>query len=132
MPFTHPDVTQRQIKEQKTAHMEQQKKQMLEALERSLGIVTTACNAAGIGRTTHYRWMKDDPEYKQAVKDIDNRTLDFAESHLHKLIKEGNPAATIFFLKTKGKARGYVERQEIEMAEKKPLSWFTGDDSTVS
>ena len=132
MQFTHPDVTQRKIKEQKTAHMEQQKKQMLEALERSLGIVTTACNAAGIGRTTHYRWMKDDPEYKQAVKDIDNRTLDFAESHLHKLIKEGNPAATIFFLKTKGKARGYVERQEIEMAEKKPLSWFTGDDSTVS
>ncbi len=112
--------------------MEQQKKHMLEALERSLGIVTTACNAVGIGRTTHYRWLKDDAEYKQAVKDIDNRTLDFAESHLHKLIKEGNPAATIFFLKTKGKGRGYVERQEIEVAEKKPLSWFTGDESTVS
>jgi len=108
------------------------KEAMLEALERSLGIVTTACNAVGIGRTTHYQWMKDDPEYKQAVKDIDNRTLDFAESHLHKLIKEGNPAATIFFLKTKGKARGYVERQEIEMAEKKPLSWFVSDDSSVS
>ena len=108
------------------------KEAMLEALERSLGIVTTACNAVGIGRTTHYQWMKDDPEYKQAVKDIDNRTLDFAESHLHKLIKEGNPAATIFFLKTKGKGRGYVERQEIEVAEKKPLSWFTGDESTVS
>ncbi len=130
--FKHPDVTQREVREQKTAHMEQQKKHMLEALERSLGIVTTACNAVGIGRTTHYRWLKDDAEYKQAVKDIDNRTLDFAESHLHKLIKEGNPAATIFFLKTKGKGRGYVERQEIEVAEKKPLSWFTGDESTVS
>ena len=130
--FKHPDVTQREVREQKTAQMEQQKKQMLEALERSLGIVTTACNAVGIGRTTHYRWMKDDPDYKQAVKDIDNRTLDFAESHLHKLIKEGNPAATIFFLKTKGKGRGYVERQEIEVAEKKPLSWFVSDDSSVS
>ena len=31
------------------------KDQMLEALERSLGIVTTACNAVGIGRTTHYQ-----------------------------------------------------------------------------
>jgi anaerobic C4-dicarboxylate transporter len=108
------------------------KEQMLEALERSLGIVTTACTAVGVGRTTHYQWMKDDPEYKRAVKDIENRTLDFAESHLHKLIKDGNPAATIFFLKTKGKARGYVERQEIEVAEKKPLSWFVGDDSTIS
>jgi len=108
------------------------KEAMLEALERSLGIVTTACNAVGIGRTTHYQWMKDDPEYKQAVKSIEDRTLDFAESHLHKLIREGNPAATIFFLKTKGKGRGYIERQEIEVAEKKPLSWFVSEDSSVS
>ena len=108
------------------------KEAMLEALERSLGIVTTACNAVGVGRTTHYQWMKDDPEYREAVKGIENRTLDFAESHLHKLISQGNPAATIFLLKTKGKKRGYVERQEIEVAEKKPLSWFTGDESTVS
>ena len=116
----------------KTNKTDNKKRAMLEALERALGIVTTACSAVGINRSTHYQWMKDDPEYKQAVKDIDNRTLDFAESHLHKLIKEGNPAATIFFLKTKGKGRGYVERQEIEMAEKKPLSWFVSDDSSVS
>jgi hypothetical protein len=39
-------------------------------------------------------------------------TIDFAESQLHKQIKEGSTAATIFFLKTKGKQRGYVERIE--------------------
>ena len=54
------------------------------------------------------------------------------ESHLHKLIRDGNPAATIFFLKTKGKNRGYVERQEIAVAEKKPLSWFTAENADVS
>ena len=116
----------------KTNKTDTKKEQMLQALERSLGIVTTACNAVGINRSTHYDWMRKDAEYKQAVKSIEDRTLDFAESHLHKLIKEGNPAATIFFLKTKGKGRGYVERQEIEVAEKKPLSWFVSDDSTVS
>ncbi len=116
----------------KTNKTDTKKEAMLEALERSLGIVTTACNAVGINRSTHYDWMRKDSEYKQAVKSIEDRTLDFAESHLHKLIKEGNPAATIFFLKTKGKARGYVERQEIEVAEKKPLSWFVSDDSSVS
>ena len=63
----------------------------LEALERSLGIVTTACNAVGVGRTTHYQWMKDDPEYRDAVKGIENRTLDFAESHLHKLYQGRQP-----------------------------------------
>ena len=116
----------------KTNKTDTKKEAMLDALERSLGIVTTACNAVGINRSTHYDWMRKDAEYKQAVKSIEDRTLDFAESHLHKLIKEGNPAATIFFLKTKGKGRGYVERQEIEVAEKKPLSWFVSDDSTVS
>jgi len=69
--------------------------------------------------------MKDDEEYKQAVQELGDVALDFAESKLHKLIDQGNPAATIFYLKTKGKERGYVERQEIAVAEKKPLSWFT-------
>lgn len=130
--FKHPDVTKQEMEAVKANKTNTKKEAMLEALERSLGIVTTACNAVGIGRTTHYQWMKDDREYKQAVKSIEDRTLDFAESHLHKLIREGNPAATIFFLKTKGKARGYVERQEIEVAEKKPLSWFVSEDSSVS
>ena len=116
----------------KTTKTDTKKEQMLEALERSLGIVTTACNAVGINRSTHYDWLKKDSDYADKVKAIEGRTLDFAESHLHKLIKEGNPAATIFFLKTKGKGRGYVERQEIEVAEKKPLSWFGNDNSTTT
>ena len=100
------------------------KKTMLDALERSLGIVSTACEKAGISRQTHYNWLKDDPEYKEAVRAIEERTIEFAESHLHALIKDKNPAATIFFLKTKGKNRGYVERQEIEVNEPRPLTWF--------
>jgi len=93
---------------------EQHKKAMLDALEKSLGVVTAACKAVGIGRTTHYLWMQDDAEYKKAVEELGDVAIDFAESQLHKQIKDGNSTATIFFLKTKGKKRGYVERQEIE------------------
>ena len=100
------------------------KEAMLEALEKSLGIVSTACKMVDMGRTTHYQWLKEDANYKKAVDSIQDSVLDFAESHLYKLVKEGNPAATIFFLKTKGKKRGYIERQEIEIQEKKPLSWL--------
>ena len=100
------------------------KKAMISALEASLGIATTACRQVGISRETHYRWMQDDPSYKQAVEDIANITLDFAESQLHKQIKDGNPTSTIFYLKTKGKSRGYIERQEVEVSGPKPLSWF--------
>ena len=108
------------------------KKALVQALEKSLGVVSTACKAAGISRDTHYRWLKEDPDYKAQVEELSEVAVDFAESHLHKLIKDGNPAATIFFLKTKGKNRGYVERQEIAVAEKKPLSWFTDDNADVS
>ena len=108
------------------------KKAMLEALEKALGIVTQACKMVGIHRSTHYDWMNSDEEYKTAVEDLGDVALDFAESKLHKLIDSGNPAATIFYLKTKGKNRGYVERQEIAVAEKKPLSWFTDDSADVS
>lgn len=104
---------------------EQHKKAMLEALEKSLGVVTTACKKAGVGRTMHYEWLKSDPEYKEAVNDLQDITLDFAESQLHKQIQDGNTTATIFFLKTKGKNRGYVESQDINITQgnEKP-SWF--------
>jgi hypothetical protein len=58
--------------------------------------------------------MQEDAEYKKAVEDLNDVAIDFAESQLHKQIKDGNSTATIFYLKTKGKKRGYVERQEIE------------------
>jgi hypothetical protein len=90
------------------------KKAMIEALTASLGIVTNACKAVGIDRTSHYNWMHDDPEYKAAVESIADIALDFAESRLHKSIQGGSDTATIFYLKTKGKKRGYIERQEID------------------
>ncbi len=100
------------------------KKSVLEALEKSLGVVTTACKAAGVSRTQFYEWLKE-PEFKAKVDEVKEITLDFAESKLHKLIDGGNVGATIFFLKTKGRSRGYVEHQEVTMIDpnKKP-SWF--------
>jgi hypothetical protein len=97
------------------------KKAMLEALEKSLGVVTSAAKSVGINRSSHYEWIKSDSEYKKEVESIDNVSLDFAESQLFKQIQEGNTSATIFYLKTKGKKRGYVERQEIAGVQDAPL-----------
>ena len=97
------------------------KKAMLEALEKSLGVVTTAAKMADINRKTHYQWLKEDQEYKDAVEDVANIALDFAESQLHKQIQDGEVSSTIFFLKTKGKGRGYIERQEFTGADGKDL-----------
>ena len=94
------------------------KKAIIEALEKSLGVVTTACKIVGIDRTTFYRYLKDDADFAKEVQDIENIAIDFVESQLFKQIKEGNTTATIFYLKTKAKKRGYVERQEVTEGEK--------------
>ena len=93
------------------------KKNMIAALEKSLGIVTTACRNVQIDRSTHYRWLKEDEDYKKECDSISDIALDFAESQLHQQIKDKIPSSTIFYLKTKGKRRGYVERTEITGAD---------------
>lgn len=91
------------------------KRNLLEALEKSLGVVTTACKIVDCNRSTFYKYYNNDKDFKSSVDELQNLTLDFAESQLHQQIKDGNTTATIFYLKTKGKKRGYVERKEVEM-----------------
>tara|TARA_R100000654_G_scaffold74845_1_gene110258 strand:- start:1890 stop:2234 length:345 start_codon:yes stop_codon:yes gene_type:complete len=91
------------------------KETILQALENSLGVVTIACKQADVPRSTYYKWLKEDEEFAKAVKEIENIALDFAESQLHTQIKDGSTPATIFYLKTKGKKRGYVERNELDL-----------------
>ena len=98
------------------------KKAMISALHQSLGVVTSACKAVGISRETHYKWLREDVDYKYQVEDLSNIALDFAESQLHNQIKNGSTPATIFYLKTKGKKRGYIERQEIQHENLEPLT----------
>jgi hypothetical protein len=99
----------------KSNKIQHTKKALLEALEKSLGVVTTACKQVGINRTTFYRYYNEDEKFKTEVDDLSNVAIDFAESQLFKQIQGGNPTSTIFYLKTKAKKRGYVERQEIEV-----------------
>ena len=108
------------------------KETILQALEKSLGVVTTACQKTGVSRATFYRWLKEDAEFAANVQAIQDVALDFAESKLFEQIQDGSTAATIFYLKTKGKRRGYVERQELEhSAGEKPvrINLVIDDDS---
>jgi hypothetical protein len=88
-----------------------------------LNRVTVACKKADIPRSTFYKWINEDEAFAIAVNDIENIALDFAESQLHSQIGNGNTSATIFYLKTKGKNRGYIERQEITGADGMPTNF---------
>ena len=97
----------------KNGHIKKGK--VLEALEQSLGVVTFACKSVGVARSTFYNWLKEDEEFNKAVKEIEGVALDFAESQLFKQIKNDSTSATIFYLKTKGRKRGYWEKQQMDM-----------------
>ena len=47
------------------------KEALLNALEKSLGVVTIACKTADIPRSTYYKWLKDDEDFKKKVKEIE-------------------------------------------------------------
>ena len=76
--------------------------------------ITYACDAIPIDRQTYYNWMEKDPKFKAKIMAHQESLLDFSESMLMKNIHSGKEASVFFHLKTKGKARGYIERQEIE------------------
>jgi len=66
-------------------------------------IIQIACQKAGIGRATYYRWRKEDKKFKRksdiAKKNGISFINDLAESFLISKIKEGNMTAIIYWLK---------------------------------
>lgn len=88
---------------------------MLEELKRSMGIVSLACDKANLSRTQFYKWLKDDDDFRQKYEEIEERQIDFVESRLFQNIKNGDATSIIFYLKTKGKKRGYQEKTEIDI-----------------
>jgi hypothetical protein len=89
--------------------MDKTKLLLLKSLEKNLGIVTPTCKEVGVSRETFYRYYREDDEFKKSVDSINEITIDFAESQLLKKIKEGSERSILFFMKYKGKKRGYSD-----------------------
>jgi len=88
------------------------KKRFLEELQKSKGIIFPAVQAVGINRQTFYNYYNQDEDFRRDVDEIKETTIDFVESKLLKEISEGNMTGIIFYLKCKGRDRGYIERVE--------------------
>lgn len=113
------------------------KKKLFDCLHKCLGIIKDTCKCCGISRETYYNWAKRYATIEREREKATEAGIDFAESQLFKLIagyshpedklhvikgqvvstrviKHYTPdtAAIIFYLKTKGKHRGYVEREQ--------------------
>ena len=93
---------------------QQEKAILLENLKKT-PIVQLACEKSSVGRTTYYRWLKEDSNFAEqaheALKEGTDLMNDYAESQLLTAIKERNLTAIIFWLKNKHK--DYSTRIEL-------------------
>ena len=88
---------------------------LLEQL-RKTPIIQLACEKAGIGRATYYRWRKTNPKFARSSDDALQESVslmnDLAESQLLSAIREKNMTAIIFWLKNRHRA--YTNKLNID------------------
>ena len=88
-------------------------KKIIAAVSESKGLLTIAARKAGISYRTLCKYAQQCPTIRQAINDSRESITDMAEGKLYQAIIAGNMTAIIFYLKTKAKDRGYIERQEV-------------------
>ena len=83
------------------------------ALREAMGNRAAVARRFGVTRQAVDAIVKRTPSLQATMNDIEEGMLDNAESSLYREVIDGNFQAVKWYLATKGKARGYVERQEV-------------------
>ena len=85
--------------------------QVSEALLASDGNLTAAATKLGVTRQGVYDYI-DRYKLQDVLDQSREKMADEAVGQLHRLVRDGNLGAVIFYLKTQAKSRGYTERIE--------------------
>ena len=88
------------------------KKRILEALEKSLGVVTTALKSCDLSRTNFYKWLKEDEEIAKSVEEIENIQKDFIKSKYYECVKDKVPSVVIHAAKSR---LGWNEKPQLDI-----------------
>jgi len=94
--------------------LEYTEEEILSAIKGSAGIISTIADNLGCSWHTADKYIKEHESCVEAYNDETERVLDLAESEMIKLIEGGEIQMIKYMLSTKGKKRGYTEKQEIE------------------
>ena len=85
--------------------------QVSDALRASDGNLTAAATKLGVTRQGVYDYI-DRYKLQDVLDQSREKMADEAVGQLHRLVRDGNLGAVIFYLKTQAKSRGYTERIE--------------------
>lgn len=88
--------------------------EIIETLEKTAGNVSLAARQLGIARCTIYLRIKKNSKLTEAIEQFREKAIDDAESALQRAVLNGEGWAVCFTLKTIGKSRGYIEKQQVE------------------
>jgi len=94
--------------------------------------VSATCKAVGISRMHFYRKRREDITFAEGLAEVYESMVDNVESILVNKIYEGDTTALIFFLKTKAKNRGYVERHDFVVPNENSLTHIPEQDENGS
>jgi hypothetical protein len=88
--------------------------QVVDALKATKGMVYLTAQRLGCDAKTIYNYRDRYEVVRAEMEQQDGTVDDTAELKLFQAIQKGEPWAIQFRLRTKGRNRGYVERQEID------------------
>ena len=80
------------------------------ALEEHRGNISAAARALRISRMTIYRRIEEDKTLVDVIESAKETKIDNVESKLYSKAVAGDTTCMIFFLKTKGRKRGYGDQ----------------------
>ncbi|MEM9043422.1 MAG: helix-turn-helix domain-containing protein [Pseudomonadota bacterium] len=95
--------------------------EMIAALRQARGIKAAAARILNCSRNTVDKYIAENPDVMSAAREVDQETLDDVEGKLLKLLDKEDPKAIFFYLRHKGKSRGYTTGQEISGPEGEPI-----------
>lgn len=104
------------MKKRMSKNPELHKKQLIEAMKKFHGIVTKACAEVGISRNQFYLYYNSDSAFKTEIDSMDEINLDAVEDKLFQNIMDRDRASIFFYLKYKGRKRGYVDSQDLNIS----------------
>ena len=96
---------------------------VIEALRKTDGMVTIAAKELSVSYNTLSKYIRNNKKIQTELQSIEENILDMVQSKLMTMIDEGNPSAVYFYLKCKGKNRGFIESTHQQVVPTQPITF---------
>lgn len=96
---------------------------VIDALRKTDGMITLAAKELGVSYRTLSRYIQNTKRVQIELHSIEENILDRVQTIFMKMIESGNARAVNFYLRCKGKDRGFIESGHHVDAPKQPITF---------